>query len=262
MSRCQSPFQGVWISSAQMPCRLAGSPPGRELLMSKYRPKLKYSDARAGSSCALRKPDQSLDGRQLAVGGRRQVQLHAVEVFLMIRRLCRAKFNEGFLRRLVEVALSRGHWIAQLPSRKTLEVRRGGQKKNDLIRLLHHERLEIGFHGTTTHDRSQPRGVAHASAASTVVERPGHQQFVVRRGRGLETLRSIQRDGKRQRARLVRGQTRDEHFIRRGHEMLARESYSVFLVDDLRQGCTKIERPRILVRRSLCECLGAATPSS
>ena len=72
MSRCQSPFHGVWTSSAQMPCRLAGSPPGRELLISRYRPKLKYSAANAGSSAPCENPaSRSTVGNSLlAVAGK------------------------------------------------------------------------------------------------------------------------------------------------------------------------------------------------
>ena len=72
-------------------------------------------------------------GRQRAVGGRGQVQLHAVEPFLVIRLLCRAEFVERFLRRLVEIALRRGDRIVQLPAGKALEIRRGGQQQHDLI---------------------------------------------------------------------------------------------------------------------------------
>ena len=63
----------------------------------------------------------------------------------MIGRLRGAKFVEGLLRRLVEIALRRGHRIVQLPSRKALEVRRGGQQQHDFIRLVHDERVASAF---------------------------------------------------------------------------------------------------------------------
>jgi hypothetical protein len=96
---------------------------------------LKYNAASAGSAAPCEKPPAARRSAG-AVGGRGQVQFHAVEVPFRDRLLRRAEFVEGFLRRLVEVAARRGHRIVQLPAGKAPEVRRGRQQQHDLVGFL------------------------------------------------------------------------------------------------------------------------------
>ena len=73
MSRCQSPFHGVWISSAQMPCRLAGRPPGRERADEQVAAEVEIERRQRGIGRALRRSRpaaRSVGSALLAVAGR------------------------------------------------------------------------------------------------------------------------------------------------------------------------------------------------
>ena len=93
----------------------------------------------------------------------------------MIGLLCRAELVVRLLRHPIEIARRGGNRIVQVPTREPLEVCRGGNQQQDLIRAVHDEPVSVGRHRTATAEYAQPCGIAHPPAAASVVERTAHQ---------------------------------------------------------------------------------------